>query len=256
MRPMTNADVNPDFLTIEYIDHFAVLKFGAGGFRLIDDLNTGGTIFSFLDNLEQNPDVYAIMIFNESVSLNRDSYREFVERASGVKIESGSTQIESYERPEIRTREVIFLQRLILRLMTLEKLVVRCISDEIATPMVGLSLACDMRFMADSARFTFPHVDYGIHPAGGLPFFLDKYLGHGRAMEILLRGNDINAEEARTLGLVNKVFSGDKFQETCINDISGICYKCTNSIKKTKRIMSVTVDELRHYFDVEAKQLA
>lgn len=256
MGRITNAEINPDYLKIEYKDHLALLTFGEAGFHLIDDLNTGGLLFSLLDNIEKDPDIYGIMIFNSEVSFDRAHFQQFVERASGVDLSVCGARVTTYQNPVIRTREVIFLQRLIIKLMSLEKVVVRCITDEVSTPMVSLALACDMRFMADTARFVFPHVDFGIHPAGGLPFFLQRYIGHGKSMEILLRGNDMSAQEALQLNVVNKVFSEKNFRQTCINDVSGLCELCSYSIKKTKRIMKFTVEDLKRYFDLEAKQLA
>jgi enoyl-CoA hydratase/carnithine racemase len=257
MTRLTNDFVNPEFLKIEYQGHLAILTFQEGGFKFIDDLNTGGQIFKLLDSLEKDPAIFAIMIFNGEQSLNREQYKSFIERASGKDLSSeASEKVTGYDNPAVRTREVIFLQRLILRIMSLEKLVVRCITKEIATPMVGLSLACDLRFMSANSRFVFPHVDFGVHPAGGLPFFLQKYLGHGKSLEVLLRGNDITAHEAQQLNLVNNVFPEVNFRESCIDNIGGLCSDCTLSIKKTKRIMRVTVEELKHYFDEEAKQLA
>ncbi|OYT16059.1 MAG: hypothetical protein B7C24_09775 [Bacteroidetes bacterium 4572_77] len=248
--------VDSTFMKVERENHFAILTIQENGLKYIDDLTIGGQIFTLLDVLEKDPDIYAILIFNGETSVDKNSYEHFIERSSGVKVSLQGEQVTGYENPDIRTREIIFLQRLIIKIMSYTKLIVRCITKEIASPMVGLSLACDLKFMADNSKFVFPHVEYGVHPGGGLPFFLQKYLGMGKSMEVLLRGNDMTAQEALQLNLVNNIFPESKFRESCLDNISGLCKTSTLSIKQTKRILQTTVYELKQYFDEEAKLLS
>ena len=139
--------------------------------------------------------------------------------------------------------------------MTLQKLVVSCIDSDLVTPMVGVTLAADLRYISKDAKFIFPHVKFGVHPGGALPFFLQKYIGLGRSMEILMRGNDIEAEQALKLGLVTDVYEKEGFKDKCIEDINKICNDNAISIAKTKRIMSILVDDLKNYFDSESRLL-
>lgn len=66
-----------------------------------------------------------------------------------------------------------------------------------------LAMACHMRIAVETARFGQPEVNLGIIPGYGGTQRLNQLIGKGKAMELTLTGNMINAVEAHTLGLVN-----------------------------------------------------
>jgi len=68
-----------------------------------------------------------------------------------------------------------------------------------------LALACHIRIASENARFGQPEVNLGIIPGYGGTQRLARLIGRGRAMELVLTGNQIDAQEALRIGLVNKV---------------------------------------------------
>jgi 2-(1,2-epoxy-1,2-dihydrophenyl)acetyl-CoA isomerase len=68
-----------------------------------------------------------------------------------------------------------------------------------------LALACDLRFCSDRARFGEIFVKRGLMPDGGSTFHLARMIGLGRAMELMLTGDVIDAAEAHRLGIANRV---------------------------------------------------
>jgi len=68
-----------------------------------------------------------------------------------------------------------------------------------------LALACDMIVAADSAEFGQPEILLGIIPGGGGTQRLARVMGKQRAMELVLTGRRIRADEAERLGIVNSV---------------------------------------------------
>ncbi len=71
-----------------------------------------------------------------------------------------------------------------------------------------LALACDMIVASDKAEFGQPEVLLGIIPGGGGTQRLARVIGKQRAMELVLTGRRITADEARALGFVNQVVKG------------------------------------------------
>jgi enoyl-CoA hydratase len=69
-----------------------------------------------------------------------------------------------------------------------------------------LAMACDIRYASGNARFGQPEILLGIIPGYGGTVRLPRIVGLGRAKELVFTGDQINAEEAYRIGLVNKVF--------------------------------------------------
>jgi enoyl-CoA hydratase len=71
-----------------------------------------------------------------------------------------------------------------------------------------LALACDFIYAGDKAKFGQPEVNLGVIPGFGGTQRLPRRIGAGRAMELILTGDVIGAEEAYRLGLVNRIIPG------------------------------------------------
>jgi enoyl-CoA hydratase len=71
-----------------------------------------------------------------------------------------------------------------------------------------LALACDFIYASDRAKFGQPEVNLGVIPGFGGTQRLSRRIGVGRAMELILTGDVIGAEEALRIGLVNRVIPG------------------------------------------------
>ena len=67
------------------------------------------------------------------------------------------------------------------------------------------AMACTIRIAAENARFGQPEVKLGLLPGGGGTQRLPRLVGKGRALQLILSGETINASEAYRIGLVNEV---------------------------------------------------
>jgi len=76
----------------------------------------------------------------------------------------------------------------------------------------GLASACDVVLASDSARFGYPEVKIGFVPAIVMAI-LRRNVSEKRAFELVTRGEEIGAEEAKEIGLINQVFSDDTFDQ-------------------------------------------
>ena len=70
---------------------------------------------------------------------------------------------------------------------------------------IEIALCCDIRICSEDARFGLPEVGLGIIPAAGGTQTLPRTIGRGKALEMLLSGSLMDAQEAHRIGLVNRV---------------------------------------------------
>ena len=73
-----------------------------------------------------------------------------------------------------------------------------------------LAMACHLRMASEQAKFGQPEVKLGIAPGYGGTVRLPRLVGKGRALELLLTGEMIDAQEALRIGLVNRVVPADR----------------------------------------------
>ena len=85
-----------------------------------------------------------------------------------------------------------------------------------------LALACDFRIAAASAKFGFPEVKVGAFASGSGTQRLPRLVGRGRALDLLLTGRVISANEAFQYGLVEYVFPDDVFIDEVLKIASAI----------------------------------
>lgn len=79
-----------------------------------------------------------------------------------------------------------------------------------------LSLACHIRIVTENAKFGQPEVNLGIIPGYGGTQRLARLINTGRALEYILTGDMIDAEEAKRIGLANKVVPQSDLMSECI----------------------------------------
>lgn len=75
----------------------------------------------------------------------------------------------------------------------------------------GLASACDLILASTNARFGYPEVKIGFVPAM-VTAILRRNVSEKRAFELLTRGAEVSAEEAKQLGLVNQILSDENFE--------------------------------------------
>jgi enoyl-CoA hydratase len=118
-----------------------------------------------------------------------------------------------------------------------------------------LALACHIRMASSNARFGLPEVKLGIIPGYGGTVRLQRIVGRGRALELILSGEMIDAQEAHRIGLVNRIADPDSL----LGDATALMKKITANgpvalalaIESTDIAANVSADDaLRHESDL------
>jgi len=88
---------------------------------------------------------------------------------------------------------------------SIDRPVIAAINGDALGQGLELVLSCDVRLAAQSARFGFPQVAAGLMPGDGGTQRLPRIIGRGKALELILTGEIIDAGEALAIGLVSQV---------------------------------------------------
>jgi enoyl-CoA hydratase len=118
------------------------------------------------------------------------------------------------EMQNLRPKEALAFMELgheTLRLLeTLPKPSVAAVNGFALGGGTEISMACDIRFASETARFGQPEILIGLIPGWGGTQRLPRLVGMGRAKELILSGEQIDAKRAHEIGLVNRIFPPDQ----------------------------------------------
>lgn len=125
----------------------------------------------------------------------------------------------------------------LLRLQRSPKPVIAAIDGACLGGGLELALACHLRLATPRARLGLPELSAGLLPGFGGIHRLVKCVGRAEALEMLWTGRFVPAEEARALGLVNRVLEGSDFWESVLSFVRGLLSVQASAIQDTLRLV-------------------
>jgi enoyl-CoA hydratase/carnithine racemase len=124
------------------------------------------------------------------------------------------------------------------------KPVIAAVNGDCAGGGVELLLSTDIRAAAPEARFGLPEVRWGVYPFGGAALRLRQQIGHVHAMELILTGQLIDADEAARIGLVNRVLPRGELMPWALRTAEAIAANSPAAVQAVKQQISATDDAL------------
>lgn len=132
--------------------------------------------------------------------------------------------------------------------------VIAAINGTAAGAGLTLALACDLRIAADDARLLVAFVRIGLVPDAGGLFFLPRLVGLGKAMELALTGEAIDAPEAARIGLVNAVVPSQELMPAVLNRARAFAEGPAQTYALIKRGLERALSlDLEQVMDMEAQ---
>jgi enoyl-CoA hydratase len=142
-------------------------------------------------------------------------------------------------RTAITQREVMTSRSLFTAIDTFPKPVIAMINGYCLGGGCELALACDIRIASENASFGQPEINLGIIPGGGGTQRLPRLVGEGKAMEMILTGEIIDARTAFTIGLVNHVVPADQLQAKTLEMANRIAEKSPIALQLAKEAVKL-----------------
>lgn len=131
----------------------------------------------------------------------------------------------------------------LLKHHTYTKPIVAAVNGDCVAGGVELLLSTDIRAAAPNARFGLPEVRWSIYPFGGAAIKLIQQIGYVHAMELLLTGKLMPADEAAQIGLVNRVVPAAELMPWAIETAATIAANSPSAVQAVKQQISNTIAE-------------
>ena len=147
---------------------------------------------------------------------------------------AGADIAEFAGRTAMMQRDVMTARSLFTAIDTFPKPIIAMINGYCLGGGCELALACDIRIASETASFGQPEINLGIIPGGGGTQRLTRLVGEGKAMEMILTGDMIDAKSAYAIGLVNQVFPADQLQAKTMEIANRIAEKSPIALSLAK----------------------
>lgn len=115
-----------------------------------------------------------------------------------------------------------------------------------------LALACHLRVGSHNAKFGLPEVNLGLIPGYGGTQRLPRIIGKGRAMELILTGDQIDAEKAELWGMLNYVENANNLIPKCVEILEKIYLKAPLAVSMVIESINASHGNLSNGFQTEA----
>lgn len=142
-------------------------------------------------------------------------------------------------------------QEIFFKIENAAKPIVACVNGFALGGGCELAMACHFRIGAANAKFGQPEVNLGLIPGYGGTQRLTQLIGKGRAIELMISGNIIDAQTALQYGLVNHVVPQEELLDKAISILSVITSKAPLSVAKCIAAANAVFDETKNGYDFE-----
>jgi len=169
-------------------------------------------------------------------SLEREpESRVLILTGAGDKAFIAGADINEFEgRTALTQREAMKGLRIFTAIEEFPKPVIAMINGFCLGGGLEVALACDIRIASDTARLGQPEINLGIIPGGGGTQRLTRLVGEGKAMELILTGDAIDAAHAKEIGLVNEVVAAGDLRGRVVSLAGRIAEKSPVALRMAK----------------------
>lgn len=169
-----------------------------------------------------------------------DSVRVVIFTGAGDKAFIAGADIAEFAgRTAVTQRNVMLGRSLFTAIDDFPKPVIAMVNGYCLGGGCELALACDLRIASDRASFGQPEINLGIIPGGGGTQRLTRLIGEGKAMELILTGDIIDAGTAFNLGLVNMVIPAAELEAKTMELANRIAEKSPIALRMAKESVKI-----------------
>jgi 2-(1,2-epoxy-1,2-dihydrophenyl)acetyl-CoA isomerase len=144
--------------------------------------------------------------------------------------------------PEEITRVMEKSQKLLWKILTLEKPVLAAVNGDAFGMGFNLVLAADFAIASDKARFSEVFIKLGLVPDFGALYLLPRLIGVWKTKELVFLGGTLSAQDAKEMGLIYKVVPQQDLEKEAMDLASRLAQMPTQAIGRAKQLLSRTFD--------------
>jgi 2-(1,2-epoxy-1,2-dihydrophenyl)acetyl-CoA isomerase len=163
---------------------------------------------------------------------------------AGGDVQEMNRHLQEEGRADLFLRELTTaLHAFVAEIARMRKPVIAAVNGTAAGAGMSMSLACDLGLAVEGCRFVLAYTNVGLVPDGGSSYLLTRLVGYRKAMEIAYLNEPIDSAEALRLGLVNRVFPPETFEEEVSRVAARIAQGPTETYGRARNLMRLGLVE-------------
>ena len=172
--------------------------------------------------------------------------------SAGIDLKELARSVEASDGSE--TDSLPLIQTITREIVGNPKIIIAAVNGGAVGLGAELSVACDIRIAAHGATFAFPEVKRSLFVTGGVTYLLPRIVGLGRAMDWLLSGRTVMADEASAAGLLAHTVASEELLQFAVQRASEIAASDSASVHQVKQSLHRTFDaDLESALQLEAE---
>ncbi|MDW7729732.1 MAG: enoyl-CoA hydratase [Bacillota bacterium] len=128
----------------------------------------------------------------------------------------------------------------LLELARIKKPVIAAVNGYAVGAGFSLALMCDLIYAAESAKFGMAFIKVGAIPDCGALYYLPRLVGLQKAKELVFRGSNINAAEAKRIGIVNEIMTDDELVPEVMKVAKNLAEGPSVALAQAKEILNAS----------------
>ena len=188
-------------------------------------------------------------------ALAKESVKGIIITGAGPKAFVAGADISEFKGADKITASAMSIrgQKIFNKIETSPKPIIAAINGFALGGGCELAMACHIRIAADHAKFGQPEVNLGLIPGYGGTQRLVQLIGKGKALELMMSANMIDAIEAHQLGLVNHITTAAGLLEEAKKLMETILSKGPNAVGKVIEAVNASFDKTKNGYAEEAR---
>lgn len=240
MKNQSEFDISYESFQATLKDNIATLRFHRDFLLRTTDLENRDRVLDYLDRIGRSRNIHVLIVSGAPDSKGREEFIDFFKRARA----GGADMIRTHRMYNV-------INQLVLKLVKLDKFVIYVNSGYVIMPYLNMGLACDYRILAENAVVQNPCIELGMAPKGGGGYFLPRMLGRQKAYQIMLNPNDITAQEALALGLIDEVVPSDQLEAVSLQRAQQYATAPPHVLSGVKKLINFEFKDLQDYMEHE-----
>ncbi|MBW1810108.1 MAG: hypothetical protein JRJ87_18065 [Deltaproteobacteria bacterium] len=229
--------------SVQWLEDIAFFQFGDRPLFFSKDLEICNNLTDSFGQCAESKEIKVVVLKGFPEKVGSQEYDEFYRVAK-----EGRNHLDIH-------RMLNVFNQLILTIARLDKFVIFVESGRVISQFFNVSLVCDYRILGDNSVIEKEYLKHGLISKGGLALHLSRLMGRARALQLMLDEDDISAELALELVLLDEVVPVGELDKATWGAARLYAGKPVVTVSGTKRLLGYDLSTLSDYLDYENSEI-